>query len=182
MSWTYKVLILAAALCLAFATACMNPVAAPPGAILGDMEDVSIAWDPSWEGKESRWALVRTDFLVIDEEDEIPLNNVVIEIGSSYGGVYVLPTGVINVEDCPADDNQWGTYCGDSNQTWAELTGDFNDQLTPTYYKGYTNAQGVETVWLWVEDMPLGEDDIKDVQIWATIGIDFVDFKISGGS
>jgi hypothetical protein len=180
MSWLYRVLIVTAALCLVFATACMNPVAAVPGSILGEMEDVKIAWDPSWEGKESRWALIRADFIVIDEGDALPLNNVIIEIGSSYSEVYVLPTSAISVELCEGEGDVCQPYTDDPNQTWAQFIGEFNDQVKPNYYKGYTDAQGVETVWLWVEDMPLGEDEVLDVQVWATIGVDSIEFTISG--
>lgn len=179
MSPLYRLLIVTAALSLVFATACVAPVTAPPDALLGEMEDIEIAWDPSWAGKDSRWALIRADFLVYSEEDDLPYNNIAIEIGTSYSEVYILPTGVINVEDCPGDDSQWGSYCSDPNQTWAQLTGDFNDALKPNYYQGYTDAQGVESVWLWVEDLPLGADDVLPVQVWATIGSDFIDFEIS---
>lgn len=181
MSWMYRVLILTAALCLVYATACLSPVAAPPGAVFAEMADVDIAWDPSWVGQESRWALVRADFRVYDSEDDLPLNNIVVEIGSSYSGVYVLPTSAVNVEFCSGDGGVCEAFEDDPNQTWAQFIG-VNDQVRPTYLKGYTDAQGVETVWLWIEDMPVGVDQILDVQIWATIGVDFIDFDIKGGS
>ena len=181
MSWMYRVLILTAALCLVYATACMSPVAAPLGAVFAEMSDIDIAWDPSWLNMESKWALVRADFRVYNCEDDLPLNNIVVEIGSSFSEVYVLPTSAINVELCEGDGDVCQAYLDDPNQTWAQFIG-VNDQVRPTYFKGYTNAQGVESVWLWVEDMPLGEDDVKDVQIWATIGVDSIDFTIKGGS
>jgi len=182
MSWLYRVLIIAACLSLTFAAACLNPVPAVPGTVMGEMEDVEITWSPDWVGSSQYWALIRTDFLVYDDETELPANNVEIEIGSSFSGVYLVPTGVINVEDCPSDDSQWGDYCSDPNQTWAELTGDYNDALRPNYYKGYTDAQGIESIWLWVEDMPVAGEEVGSVQIWATIGVDSIDFQIKPGA
>ncbi len=154
-------------------TACPAPVDAPYGAVLAEMDDVELTWDSSAAGAADYWFLVRADFLVYDSETNDPLNNVNIEILSGYPGIYILPTGVINVETCPEGDQQWQQYCADEGQTWADLTGSFNDALKPLYYKGYTNANGVESVWLWIEDMPEDENgDAGDTQVWATIGVD----------
>ncbi|MDP7112207.1 MAG: hypothetical protein QGH45_09595, partial [Myxococcota bacterium] len=64
------------------------------------------------------------------------------------------------------------------DQTWGELTGNFNSNLQPTFYRGYTNGRGVETIWLWVEDMPVVDEAALAVEIWATIGVDSTSFQV----
>ncbi len=183
MTWLRKLLLAMSGLSLILAAACGAPVSAPIDAKLDAMEDLNITWgDGDWEGDETKWALLRADFVVTSEEDDIPYNNVIIEIVSGYSGVYLLPTGVINVENCPEGEAQWGQYCSDPNQTWGELTGNFNSNLQPTFYRGYTNGRGVETIWIWVEDMPIVDDAATNVEIWATIGVDSTSFLISPNS
>lgn len=182
MSWLMRVMLLLAGGSLVFATACAAPVNAPTGAVLGDIEDVTVTWDASWWDDANAWALYRVDFNVFDEDDFAPYNNVVIEVFSGFERVYVLPTGVINVANCPQGEGQWDEYCADPNQTWGELTGDFNNALTPTFYRGYTDSRGVETVWIWIEDMPVTEDEaVGNVSITATIGVDSSGFEIMAG-
>lgn len=182
MPWLTRIMLLLTGGALALTTACMAPVNAPMGAQLMEIENVNVAWDASYAGDPNIWALVRVDFNVWNEEDEIPYNNVVIEVFSGFEHVYVLPTGVINVANCPQGEGQWDTYCSDPNQTWGELTGDFNSALTPTFYRGYTDSRGVESVWLWVEDMPIaGETEtVGPVTITASIGVDSTSFTIEG--
>ena len=186
MTWLYRMLLAAASLSLVWAMACSAPMSAPPGAVLNDLEDVSIAWDPAWYGDgehDDYWALLRVDFYVYDEEQEVPYNNVVIEIFSGYKETYILPTGVINVTNCPQGEGQWDSYCSDPDQTWGQMTGDFNESLKPTYYRGYTDSRGVETVWIWVEDLPVDEEEsVGAVTITATIGVDTKMFEISAGT
>ena len=182
MSWLMRMMLSMVGGAFVFATACTAPVNAPSGAKIGEMEDVSISWDASWWDESSIWALYRIDFTVYDEEDDLPYNNVVIEVFSGYERVYVLPTGVINVENCPQGEGQWDTYCSDPNQTWGQLTGDFNNALTPTFYRGYTDSRGVESIWLWIEDLPVsGEelDTVGGVTISASIGVDTTMFEIT---
>ena len=180
MTWLYRILLAMSSLLLLLAAACMAPVNAPAGAVISDKDDINIFWDPEWALDPTKWALGRTEFYVYNEETQTPYNNVVIEIFSGYTGVYVLPTGVINVASCPEGEGQWDTYCSDPDQTWGELTGDFNDSLRPTYYRGYTDALGTETVWFWIEDMPLSTDTVGSVAITASIGVDSLVFDIVG--
>ena len=179
MGWLRKLLLVTVGVSLILAAACGAPVNAPVDAVIEPMTDVAVAWDPTWEGDETKWALLRADFVVISDEDETPYNNVIIEVVSGYSEVYLLPTGVINVENCPEGEAQWGQYCSDPNQTWGELTGNFNDNLHPTFYRGYTNGRGVETLWVWVEDMPVVDEAVLGVEIYATIGTDSTTFQIS---
>jgi len=181
MTWLYRSLLAISALLLFLATACTAPVNAPAGAKIGEMDEVDIVWDPSWEGFPEYWALVRAQYFVYDEQSQVPLNNISIEVFSGYDKVYLLPTGVINVANCPQGEGQWDSYCSDPNQTWGELTGDFNDSLQPTYFQGATDGSGVETVWIWIEDMPVSSDgsQLQSVPISATIGIHTMTFKIS---
>jgi hypothetical protein len=178
MTWLRRLLLSMAGLSLILAAACGAPVSAPVDAEIAAMTDISIAWDASWEGEEANWALLRADFVVSSSETGEPYNNVIIEIISGYSGVYLLPTGVINVENCPEGEAQWGQYCSDPDQTWGELTGNFNSNLQPTFYRGYTNGRGVETIWLWVEDLPVVDDAAIGVEIWATIGVDSLSFQV----
>ncbi len=182
MGWTRKLLLTVGGLTLVFAAACGSPVPAPIDAVITPMTDINIAWDEAWEGDEAKWALLRADFVVTSEETDEPYNNVIIEVISGFSGVYLLPTGVINVENCPEGEAQWGQYCSDPDQTWGELTGKFNDNLQPTFYRGYTNARGVETLWIWVEDMPVVGDGLGSVEIYATVGTDSTTFLITGAS
>ncbi len=183
MPWLMRLMLLLTGGALALSTACMAPVNAPFGAEIGELEDVKLGWDAEYAGNPNIWALFRVDFQVYDEDDAVPYNNVVLEVFSGYEYVYVLPTGVINVANCPQGEGQWDTYCSDPNQTWGELTGDFNSALTPTFYRGYTDSRGVESVWIWIEDMPIiGEDDnvsVGEVSISASIGVDSTAFSIT---
>lgn len=194
MQWMRSLLLLLAGLSLVFLTACPSPQSAPYGSLIGELEDASIAWDPAYVGDSNYFAILRADFIVVNDHQE-PMNNAVIEITSGYHGVYIIPMGVIAIENCPTPeanpDSEWLDYCADGNQTWADLTGDFDDDLQPTYYRGYTNSYGVESVWFWVEDMPItwaeetedGEvlpEGVQSVEIWATIGVDTETFSISG--
>jgi len=164
---------------LVFATACAAPVNAPSTAVLGEVEDFMVSWDAAWWDSANHWALYRVDFTVYDDQENVPYNNVVIEVFSGFERVYVLPTGVINVANCPQGEGQWDTYCSDPNQTWGELTGDFNNALTPTFYRGYTDSRGVESVWIWIEDMPVDEEEnVGNVSITASIGVDTSGFEI----
>jgi len=180
MIWLYRFSLATASLLLLFAAACAAPVSAPAGAVIGEKEDMTVVWDSAWEGFPEYWALGRAEFAVFDEETQDPYNNVVIEIFSGFSGVYILPTGVINVANCPQGEGQWDSYCSDPGQTWGELTGDFNDSLRPTYYRGYTDGVGVETVWFWVEDLPVDESgSVGSVPITVSIGVDSISFLIS---
>jgi hypothetical protein len=179
MPWLTRIMLLLMGVALALTTACMAPVNAPYDAELADLDGVTVAWDASYEGEPNIWALFRVDFYVSSSEDKVPYNNVVLEVFSGYEHVYVLPTGVINVANCPQGEGQWDTYCSDPNQTWGELTGDFNSALTPTFYRGYTDSRGVESVWLWIEDMPVTDESVGSVSITASIGVDSTTFAIS---
>jgi hypothetical protein len=186
MTWTYRLLLALSTLGLVLATACGDPLDAPPGAEITTIESMTVFWDPTWDGDPEYWALARVDFYVSDPLEGTPYNNVTIEIMSGYEGVYILPTGVINVANCPSGEGQWATYCGDPNQTWGELTGDFNDSLRPTFYRGYTDNRGVETIWIWIEDMPVSGDaeggTVGVVSVTASIGVHSIVIDITGGS
>ncbi len=186
MTWTYRLLLAVSTLGLVLATACGDPMDAPPGAVITTVDSMNLFWDGEWVGDPEHWAMARVDFYVTDQVEGTAYNNVAIEIMSGYEGVYILPTGVINVANCPSGEGQWSGYCSDPNQTWGELTGDFNDALRPTFYRGYTDSRGVETIWIWIEDMPVsGSGDgatVGAVTISASIGVDAVAFEIAGGS
>ncbi len=194
MQWMRSLLLLVAGLSLILLTACPDPQSAPYGSNIGELEDATVAWNPEYEGDPNYYAILRADFTVVGPDSE-PMNNAVIEIISGYAGVYIIPMGVINIEECPTPEanpeSQWLDYCADSNQTWADLTGEFDNDLQPTYYRGYTNSYGVESVWFWIEDMPIvyGDPDeetgeilaegVSPVDIWATIGVDSEAFTIT---
>ena len=175
----YRISLASTSLLLLFAAACAAPVNAPSGTEIAELDNIDVFWNYEWEGDPTRWALARTEFFVYDGETEMPRNNVVIEVFSGYSGVYVLPTGVINVANCPEGEGQWDSYCSDPDQTWGELTGDFNDSLRPTYYRGYTDGSGIETVWFWIEDMPVADENVGEVPISASIGVSSVFFDIT---
>ncbi len=95
-----------------------GPYQAPNGAMLSDLEDFQLTPTSAHQTQDGIGTLVFGDIMVVDEESEMPLNNIEVEILTGWSGIYVLPEGAIQLVDYPAapDDVQSGNasvadYC-----------------------------------------------------------------------
>ncbi len=157
-----------------------GPWDAPPNSEIVDIEDIQVSWtgcsidqttgelqNPGCE--QSPPVIFRLDALVRNETTLSPLNNIRIWYTSGYKNIYLLPQEVLEAVTTP-ESPRWADVAGDG-EIFAEFAGTFEGDYRPTYYEGWTDNQGVSTVWIWIDSMPLDETGkAKESGIIVSIG------------
>ncbi len=174
---------------LGFATGCdSGPWDAPPYAEIDDVEDISISWQacrldplsgaPQTAGCENDPPVVLPlNIMVRDTRYNSPLNNVKIWYSSGFSKIYLLPQEVLEAVELPETD-RW-QYLAERGDVFAEFSGAFDGDYRPTYYQGWTNSNGLSTVWVFIEEMPTDETgQAKESGILISIGVDTLTVKL----
>lgn len=199
-----------APLLLATLTGCMNnPLKAPATAVIeSTIQSYDIEWGESYNGvNDGIGAVVFFDFWVYDSQDDMPLENIEVEVFSSLDGVYVLPPEALrlvdypsipegySVADCEDDngnfDNATYEWCGWVYDTitgqYYEFGSDYADNdesgesYNPTYMIDATDDRGLVRAWIYVDRLPLSGDSYSSGQITATIGVDSTIISVGPG-
>lgn len=180
---------LASLLVLAGAAGCSTePVEAPYYSDLLVPEEIGISWfgceievetglptNPFCENSDP--VVVRLTVRVIEEESEIPMNNIRVYFNSGFSSIYLLPTEVLRAVEVPSDgddgEDEWGRV---SEEVWAEFAAQYAGDYRPTYHEGFTDSSGNAEVWLWVDEMPR---DSTGKAVEAEIGVSTAaDFQV----
>ncbi len=181
---------------------CTARVVAPDSAVLSVPDDLEVSWDDSWNEQFDALGMVTfADFAVYDErQDYMPLENILIEVTSSYGGVYLVPMDAVVSVDYPSAPEDWqqnfDEYCYDENGNFDPTTNEwcawYADTVTgefwmisseyadvngyaPNYLQSYTDGWGRLRVFVYIDALPSS----GDVMITANIGSDAQGFKIT---
>lgn len=172
---------------------CTGHWPAPPSAALTVPEGIEVGWDPYQGGDPDHYNLLYPlSVSVTDGEGGYALNSIEVDFFSVSSGIYLLPESVIRIavpegEDGSdlRDDPDSGWYDADPEDgyPYAEFIGEFEDDYHPTYYQGVTDSSGVARVWLWIEDMPVSQDDegeyiVGDTSVLIDIGVEQGEFLI----
>ncbi|GEM_PF-1629571 len=165
------------------------PVDAPYYARIGEFEDTEVPWvgcrlDQNTGELEnpnclpSDPVILRMDARVYDDRNNLPMNNVRIWFTSPYNRIYLLPQEVLEAIELPPDDpdSGWTTATQDQQELWAEFAGTFEDDYRPTYHEGYTDGNGVATVWIFVEAMPT---DVQGQAVETNIGVGIASHNVA---
>ncbi len=181
--------LMTAVLSLGFLMACdPGPWDAPPFAEIDDIEDIQVPWtacriDPltgntSTPGCENDPPVILPlNVLVRNARTQEPLNNVRIWYASGYHLIYLLPQEVLEAVDLPGTE-RW-EYLEERGDVFAEFSGSFDGDYRPTYHEGWTNSNGISTIWLYVEEMPTDDaGQAKESGIVVSIGVDTVVVKL----
>ncbi len=96
--------------------------------------------------------IMRLDARVRDRNTQIPGNNVRIWFNSTYSDAYLLPQEVLEAINVPSG----GTWDGvtDRGEVFAEFSGTWDGNYRPTYYEGWTDKNGLASVFLFINTMP----------------------------
>ncbi len=198
-----------AALLVASLTGCMNnPLSAPFDAVIEAPPSVSLAWGEAYNSlNEGIGAVIVGDFIVYDSVDDMPLENIEVEVFSNSGGVYILPPEALRTADYPAIpdgmslsdcededgnfDNTAYEWCG---WVYDSLTGEYyefgsdyadnDDQgqpYRPNYYIGATDSRGLLRVYIYVDALATDGESYQDAQIVGSIGHDSSAFEVGPG-
>ncbi len=132
---------------------------------------------------EDGFGLVFFDQVTVINEDrfgrDLPLENVVVDISSGWGGTYILPERAVKSvddfrEDCEAGegDEEYRDLCdallNDPDNDYYELSAEYtaaeeddegNAGFRPNYLRGTTNNQGVVEFYLFVDSTPGADTD-----------------------
>lgn len=194
---------------LAVLAGCMNnPLHAPYSAAIEAPASVDIAWAASVNGyNDGAGAIIASDFFVYDTVDDMPLQNIEVEVMSNGSGVYLLPDEALQVADYPSIpegysmddckdengnfDNQTYEWCGWVYDTVTDQyyefgsdyadNGESGDPYRPTYMIGGTDRYGLLRVWVYVDSLPESGDSYANVQIVGSIGHDSAVFEVGPG-
>jgi hypothetical protein len=128
--------------------------------------------------QEDGFGMVFFDQVTVSNEDRygrnLPLENVVVDISSGWGGTYILPERAVKSvddfrEDCAAGqgDEEFQDLCdallNDPDNDYYELSAEYaiadedadgNAGFRPNYMRGITNNQGVVEFYLFVDSTP----------------------------
>ena len=172
-----------------------EPIEAPSNAELTAPEDVELAWNVAYnEVDDGIGALILLDFFVYDSNNGFPMDNIEVEVLTSWGGAYLIPKPAVKIvpppedlalEDCDANaDGQidedapdacswnWDT----SGDQYFEMATEFADAYHPNYMQAGTDEHGVLRVWTYVDAMPVSSSDesgnysFDQFVVWASIG------------
>jgi len=127
---------------------------------------------------EDGFGLVFFDQVTVTNEDRygrsLPLENVVVDVSSGWGGTYILPERAVKSvddfrEDCAAGggDEEYQDLCdallNDPDNEYYELSAEYlaaeededgNAGFRPNYLRGTTNNQGVVEFYIFVDSTP----------------------------
>ena len=181
--------LLLAVMSLSFVMGCdAGPWEAPPYAEISDIEDINVSWtacrlDPLTGGpmtpgcENDPPVILPLNIMVRDARNGSPLNNVKIWYASGYHKIYVLPQEVLEAIDLP-DTDRWA-YLTDRGDIFAEFSGSLDGDYRPTYHEGWTNANGLSSVWLYIEEMPTDDGgQIMESGVMISIGVDTLAVKL----
>lgn len=164
--------------------ACTGPYQAPYGAVILEVEEFSLVPTSAHISQDGVGTLLFGDLVVYDEVNEVPLNDIEVEILTGWSGVYVLPESAIklvqyperpsDVEDgtattaeyCDIDEDgyidpsapDWCSWWWDiESSAFYEFGGDYamtSQNFQPTYMIGATDNRGILRFYLYVDSMP----------------------------
>ena len=165
-----------------------GPWDAPPYAEIDEVEDINVAWqacrlDPLTGGPQTPGCendppvIIPLNIMVRDARYNSPLNNVKIWYSSGYNKVYLLPQEVLEAVELPETD-RWA-YLAERGDVFAEFSGAFDGDYRPTYYQGWTDSNGLSSVWVFVEEMPTDDTgQAKETGVLISIGVDSITVKL----
>ena len=181
-----------------------EPVSAPSHAKLMAPADINLAWSIAYnETDDGVGSLVLLDFLVYHEETGDPMDNIEVEILSSWGGAYLIPKTAVKIvpppeELDPSDCDQDGDgnidedapdacswYWDSSADQYFELATEFADAYHPNYLLAGTDEHGILRVWVYIDSMPVDSADeengyytFDEINVWASIGHESTEVSI----
>jgi hypothetical protein len=183
-------------LCASVASCASGPWQAPPGTLIGEQEDIKVAWfacqidpitgdalNPNCDLEQpSPPVIFPLTIFLYDEETDLPVNNVWVEITSGFHDIYLLPQEVIEAVIYPDTEN-WQDVAG-SDEIWAQFSGSFEGDYRPTYLQTFTDNNGLARLWVWVQTMPvdLQAGQAKEAGILIDIGVDKVSVTLQAGA
>jgi len=170
-----------------------GPWDAPYTARLVVPEDLSVPWfscaiDPTTgqaqvEGCVNSGSVVfPVTVSVVDNDTELPLNNVRISASSTFNEIYLLPQDVIEAVQLP-DTTNWNTVDG-SGQIYAEFSGNWEGDYKPTYLETWTDRHGRLTVWVWINSFPVDLINGQPIEtsIIFDIGAEILEMSMKAGA
>jgi len=182
-------LLLVSAPLLGFLLGCdAGPWDAPPYAEISEIEDINVSWTscrldpltglPQTPGCEpDPPVILPLNIMVRDARYSSPLNNVKIWYSSGYHKIYLLPQEVLEAVELPETD-RWA-YLAERGDVFAEFSGAFDGDYKPTFYEGWTDANGLSSVWVYIEEMPTDDTgQARESGILISIGVDTLTVKL----
>lgn len=174
---------------------CQGPYPAPANAEFADLEDLEVPWyaclrDPTTGEKlnptceDPRPIAIRLDAFVHDPETGYGYNNVRVSFSSGYNDIFVLPAQAMPQLDYP-DTQGW------QNIPPEDVYADFQDDkgwedtvgYGSTYAEVATDSQGVASVFVWVEGMPVDEaGQVGGAAIFISSGVETKRIKLTKAS
>ncbi len=182
--------------CVSVASCANGPWQAPPGTVIGEIEDIKVAWfacqidpltgaavNPNCNVEQpSPPVIFPLTIQLQDEETELPVNNVWVDITSGFSDIYLLPQEVIEAVVLP-DTPNWQDIAG-SDEVWAQFSGTFEGDYRPTYLQTWTDNNGLVQLWVWVQRMPVDTQagQAKESSILIDIGVDQLVLTLQAGA
>lgn len=196
-----------AAILIASLAGCMqNGLQAPYSAFVLAPASVSVAWDESYNGLgDGIGAIIMGDFLVYDAEDDMPLQNINLEVLSNTAGACLVPEEALQLVDYPsmpegasmADcvdengnfDNTTNEWCAWHYDTlsgqYYQFGSDYSDSggFCANYFRGTTDRYGLLRIYVYLDALATQgeESDFQNAQIVASTGYDTDFFEIGPG-
>ncbi len=154
-----------------------GPFDAPPTAVFGDTEDLTVPWFgcvidedtglPSDTCFDSDPVVFPLSIYVTDETTDLPINNIRVTFTSMWPDIYVMPQSVIEAVVIPDTEN-WSTVAN-GGEVFAQFSGDFEGGYKPTFHDTWTDSAGRARTWVFIERMP---QDTTGQVVESTILVD----------
>ena len=182
MTWFKHLIRSSAMLSLVGLVACNGPYPAPLGAYLVVPETTIVSWDvtQAYNAIDVGYGLMLLfSFAVRDAENyDFPVNNVQVEVLSSFPGAYLLPQAAIQADTSVPDGCAQGFYppdeCalwfGDQGTEFSEIADGYVDidHYHPTYMATTTDRRGLGYAGLFIDT---GLDDGGSFELYFSVGV-----------
>lgn len=176
------------------ALGCVNgPIDAPYGSTVSVPEGLIVGWNEAYNGVDDDVGAVTFFDVMVLDPDGYPLEGVLIEVNSNYGGLYLIPAEAIRTVDAPTApedlaascEDEDGNYTGEDDAcawTYDTVTGTYFEfgagyadagGYSPTYMRDVSDDRGLLRVYGYLDAMPVDDEGVfGSVQITVSIGVD----------
>jgi PKD repeat protein len=160
-----------------------GPYGAPDGSTIvlrSDLADNGYIFDLSYNDPDDGIGLLVKESLVVYSPEDLPMNDILVEVTSGWSAAYVIPVTAVKTVDqyqseCEGDASEecraWFDIGTDS---YVEFAGDYEDLggLKPNYMSGSTDNRGVLDFYTFVDSIPVDDEgEVLAVPFYASIGV-----------
>lgn len=176
---------------------------APYYASLSMCDDITLGASTAFIDQDGTGMIVLADVMVVDSINEVPMDNIQVEVITGWPGVYVVPETAVKLVDYPspgegvssvdevteacdadgdgridADAGEWCSWWWESGVYYYQFGSDYADtssKYRPTYLIDGTDEHGILRFYLFIDSMPYSS---SDTEVTSSSSVDWSDVPI----